>query len=617
MRWQFLIFGMLVAALPVTAQPALTTPAPEPVPADTTPAPPQPEVKVLVAEVQVVQSKAKTPLNAELESQIYKVIKTRPGQTTTRSQLQEDINAVFATGYFSDVKANPQDTPLGVRVTFDVVPNPALTTVVPTTKLKILPQEQIDKIFAEQKGKTLNYGKLQQGVKDVEEWYASQGYVLAKVTDVQSTPDGQVNLSITEGEIEEIRVKGNTRTRDYVITRELTTKPGDIFNRDRIQFELQRVFALNLFKDVSLELNPGKDDKKVIVALKIEEKNTGSLGAGGGVSSIGGLFGTLSYQEQNLGGNGQKAGLDLQVGTQQTQFNINFTDPWLNSDPYHTSLNTSIYARNTFSYIFDQNIGLPNGAGLPRENRLGTSLTFARPLADGWRGTLGSRLERVQLRDYLGSSYVVDQLGNPLTASGTDTDNIFALESSVSRDTRDSLTTTTRGSFLRYGLDQTVPVLSGAFYTRLRADYSTFTPAPGLLPIGDGQQILAFNTSLGTILGLFPPYEAFTLGGNNSVRGFFEGTLGTGRSFMTNTAEIRTPLFDPISGVLFLDYGTDLGSAASVLGSPAIVRGKPGSGLGYGFGFRLQSPLGPLRIDLGLNTVTSGSQVHFGLGEKF
>ena len=119
------------------------------------------------------------------------------------------------------------------------------------------------------------------------------------------------------------------------------------------------------------------------------------------------------------------------------------------------------------------------------------------------------------------------------------------------------------------------------------------------------------------MIGLFPPYEAWTLGGGNSVRGFFEGDLGSGRSFLIQTAELRTPIVDPVSGVLFLDYGTDLGSAAGVLGSPAIVRGKAGSGLGYGAGLRLQSPLGPLRIDLGFNSVTSGSQIHFGLGEKF
>jgi outer membrane protein insertion porin family len=65
----------------------------------------------------------------ELEEEIFRVIKTRPGQATTRSQLQEDVNAIFATGYFSSVNVQPEDTPLGVRVTFVVEPNPVLRNV--------------------------------------------------------------------------------------------------------------------------------------------------------------------------------------------------------------------------------------------------------------------------------------------------------------------------------------------------------------------------------------------------------------------------------------------------------------------------------------------------------
>ena len=76
------------------------------------------EARVLVSEV-VVAGAGKR----ELEDEVYRVIKTRPGQTTTKSQLQEDINAIFATGYFATVQAEPKDTNLGVQVTFQVGPN--------------------------------------------------------------------------------------------------------------------------------------------------------------------------------------------------------------------------------------------------------------------------------------------------------------------------------------------------------------------------------------------------------------------------------------------------------------------------------------------------------------
>ncbi|NEO28285.1 MAG: BamA/TamA family outer membrane protein, partial [Kamptonema sp. SIO4C4] len=67
---------------------------------------------------------------------------------------------------------------------------------------------------------------------------------------------------------------------------------------------------------------------------------------------------------------------------------------------------------------------------------------------------------------------------------------------------------------------------------------------------------------------------------------------------------------------LFVDYGTDLGTGDNVPGNPAGVRGKPGDGLGYGVGVRIQSPLGPIRVDYGLND-QGDSRIHFGIGERF
>ena len=117
-------------------------------------------------------------------------------------------------------------------------------------------------------------------------------------------------------------------------------------------------------------------------------------------------------------------------------------------------------------------------------------------------------------------------------------------------------------------------------------------------------------------MGELPPYEAFPLGGGNSVRGYEEGAVGSGRSFLLGTAEYRFPLFSEfLSGALFMDYGTDLGSGDSVPGNPAGIRGKPGSGFGYGAGVRVRTPLGALRLDYGLSE--EGSRFHFGFGERF
>jgi outer membrane protein insertion porin family len=131
-----------------------------------------------------------------------------------------------------------------------------------------------------------------------------------------------------------------------------------------------------------------------------------------------------------------------------------------------------------------------------------------------------------------------------------------------------------------------------------------------------GGETLAFNVQAGTVFGDLPPYEAFALGGTNSVRGYQQGDVGAGRSFVQATAEYRFPIFSILGGALFVDVGSDLGTGDDVPGEPAEVRDKPGSGFGYGAGVRVQSPLGPIRVDFGLND-DGDSRIHFGIGERF
>jgi outer membrane protein insertion porin family len=179
----------------------------------------------------------------------------------------------------------------------------------------------------------------------------------------------------------------------------------------------------------------------------------------------------------------------------------------------------------------------------------------------------------------------------------------------------------------------------------------------------------------GVIVGDLPPYEAFPIGGTNSVRGYSEGEraallpahqgglrpglgaaarpaptrarnalpfprriskracpgrnptlnpptpnpqpraggVGSGRSFVAGSAELRVPLVAPVEATLFGDYGSDLDSGASVLGDPAGARGKPGSGYGYGAGVRIDTPIGPLRLEYAFNDRRQ-TKFHLGIG---
>ncbi|WYL93211.1 MAG: BamA/TamA family outer membrane protein [Gloeotrichia echinulata IR180] len=651
---------------PTGTQKPKPSPTPSPTPSQDNPNPPvgtpvfpttpetsdTAEPRVLVSEVAVKSETGQ--LSRELEDQVYKVIRTQAGRTTTRSQLQEDINAIFGTGFFSNVQAQPEDTPLGVRVSFVVQPNPTLTKVQiqanpGTSVASVLPANTADEIFREQYGKILNLRDLQESIKKLTKQYQDKGYVLANVIgSPQVSETGVVTLQVAEGVVEDIRIrfrnkdgqetddKGKPirgRTQEYIIKREVELKPGQVFNRNTVQKDLQRIFGLGLFEDVNVSLDPGTDPSKVNVVVNVAERNSGSIAAGAGISSSSGLFGTISYQEQNLNGRNQKLGTEIQVGQRELLFDLRFTDPWIDGDIYRTSYTTNLFRRSSISLIFDgkdNNIETytPGGTGgdRPRVLRLGGGVTFTRPLSPNpyqfseWTASAGLQYQRVSTRDADGNvrtqgtvyrNGVPSQLV-PLSQSGTGQDDLLLLQFGAQRDARNNPLQPTSGNYLRFGLDQSLPIGQGnIFLTRLKGSYSQYIPVQ-LISLGKGPQTLAFNIQGGTVLGDLPPYEAFTLGGSNSVRGYEDGILSSGRSYVQASLEYRFPVISIVNGALFFDFGSDLGSSTAA----GEILNKNGTGYGYGVGVRVQSPLGPIRIDYGINDEGS-SRINFGIGERF
>ncbi|ERN42337.1 outer membrane protein/protective antigen OMA87 [Rubidibacter lacunae KORDI 51-2] len=595
---------------------------------------PQPvaEPRVLVAEVLV------EGVDGELQDLVYATTRVAPGRVTTRSQLQADVNAIFGTGVFSNVRVQPVDTPLGVRITFIVEANPVLREVVVETlprsqDERVLPQEVVNEIFSDEYGETLNLRILQDDIDDLNAWYQENGYDLAQVVDdPEVSEDGIVTLTVAEGVIADIRVQffdedgapDDGRTRDFIVTREIQLQPGDVYNRDTAQEDLERVFGLGLFDDARLSFQPGDDPATAIVTVELVEGNSGSLAAGVGISSSTGVFGTVSYQEQNIGGNNQDLGVEFQVGERDLLFDFSFRDPWIGGDNHRTSYRLNAFRRRSISVIFDNgetDVDLPNG-DTPRVRRTGGGVNFSRPLISDpfdesdWRLSAGFDYQRVSIRDSDGDLTPRDELGNLLSFDESGRDDLFTLSFSAARDKRDDSLDPTSGSFLSLRFEQTLPIGSGSILSsRLRANYSFYIPV-NFLRFSDGPQAFAFNVQAGTHVGDLPPYEAFALGGIDSVRGYERGGVGSGKSFAQASVEYRFPIFNILSGVLFFDYATDIGTGKDVPGNPAGARDKPGDGFGYGGGVRVRSPLGALRLDVGVND-DGDTRVHFGIGQRF
>jgi outer membrane protein insertion porin family len=608
----------------------------------------------LVSEV-VVEGVDGSADAAKLRDAVYDAIRTQPGQPSTSSQLQADLNAIFATGFFSKVDFRPEDTPLGVRVTFVVTPNPVLQSV-KADGVTVLKQADLDRIFTPYYGKILNFNELQVGVKELNKFYQDKGYILAQVVDAtQVSPEGQVTLAVAEGIVDgiqvqflnadrqptntdkdgkEVPVKG--RTKPYIITREFSLKPGDVFNRNEAQKSLERLSQLGLFQDASLAFQPSPNDpRKVIIVANVVESNSGSIGASGGLSSSSGLFGSVTFGQDNFRGQNQKLRSEVTLGQKDFSFDLGFTDPWIKGDPFRTGYSVNLFRRRSISLIYsggDTDINLPNG-DTPRLLRLGGGVEFTRPLSKNvfepseWTGSLGVQYQRISIRDKDGDTADRDELGNDLTFSGKNFDDLLTVRLGMARDRRDNKVQTLSGALTRFSVEQSIPLGAGSILmNRVRASHSQYIPVRFLKftegcrkpkAKADCPQTLAFNVQAGTILGELPPYEAFALGGSSSVRGWREGEVGSGRTFIQGTAEYRFPVFSFVGGALFADFATDIGSGDSVPGNPAGARDKPGSGYGVGLGVRVKSPLGPIRVDYTILSNGGDQKFQFGIGERF
>jgi outer membrane protein insertion porin family len=196
--------------------------------------------------------------------------------------------------------------------------------------------------------------------------------------------------------------------------------------------------------------------------------------------------------------------------------------------------------------------------------------------------------------------------------SGSQQDDLLAAQIGLFKDTRDSRLQPSQGSLVRFNAEQSVPIGDSKIaLTKLSGNYTQYVPV-NFLNFDKGPQSLSFNIQGGTNLGDLPPYEAFPLGGVSSVRGYEEGGLAAGRSYVRLSSEYQFPIVSILGGSIFADYGTDLGTGSSVLGNPAGSRGKPGSGFGYGAALRVNSPFGPLQLNYGLND-RGETRIQFGL----
>ncbi|AFZ17750.1 BamA/TamA family outer membrane protein [Allocoleopsis franciscana] len=558
----------------------------------------------------------------ELQQLVLSTIGTRAGGSTNQSQLDKDIAAILNTGYFANARVSKTVNRDGWNVVFQV--EPVVVRSLQLSGNQVLTSDVANTIFQSQLGQQVSPTALRQGFEQLSQWYKDNGYVLAQVAAIQPNRSGVLAVDVAEGMVGDINFRfldkdgkpTQGRTKEDFLKRELKLKSGEVFRVDVARQDLQQLYKLGLFDNANVSLNG--DARQVDVTYDLIERSARGVNVGGGYSPSSGLFGTINYRDQNFGGVNKQLGLNAQIGAKDFQFDGNFTSPYRASNPDMPGYSVNGFRRRGISQTFDDDFqNQTNEAGnyeQPREGQIGGGISLNKPVGE-WDGSLGLNYTRTSIRDRNGNIISTDSFGNPVSFSGTGVDDLLAVTAGVTRDERNNPYNPTQGSLLSLTTQQSIPVGNGnILMNRVQANYSQYTPV-NILGTKD-PQVLAFNVQGGTTIGDLPPYMAYNLGGINSVRGYGTGDLASGRSFVLASAEYRIPVFNPVGAVLFADFGSDLGSGSSVLGEPGVVRGKPGTGFGYGAGVRVNSPVGIIRADYAF-TDKGDSRVQFGLGQRF
>ncbi|WP_304101955.1 BamA/OMP85 family outer membrane protein, partial [Phascolarctobacterium succinatutens] len=307
------------------------------------------------------------------EAEIAAALKTKPGMQFTEAGLSEDLSAIYDLGWFYDLRPEFKTVPEGVQVIYHVMENPVYqkTDVEGNT---VLNKQRVASFFDLEQGKIANLKDINKCVQKLEEEYRSNGYILARVTDVHMEKDGTLKVAVNEGIVEGFKVKGNVKTKDYVVTREMKLKKGEPFNAKAARRSMQRVYNLGYFEDVNIKLNPGREPNGVEVEISVVEMNTGTFGIGAGYSNADGFVGMVSIGDKNFRGIGDKINLRWEFGGEDNKnYDFSYTRPWL--DDKETSATINLY--DITNEYADYNIDGDEIARYDKKRR-GQEITFSR-----------------------------------------------------------------------------------------------------------------------------------------------------------------------------------------------------------------------------------------------
>jgi len=448
------------------------------------------------------------------------------------------------------------------------------------------------KIFSKQ--------RLDEDNSNIRSLYFDKGYIFAEVNQSTSLDpqSGKVDvaLSVDEGVvayIDKIKIKGNIKTKDIVVRRELRMMPGDRFDGAKMRRSRERLKNLGFFEEVSYDVEPSASkaaDKRNLI-VQVKESKTGEFSFGGGYSTIDQLVGFIEVEQKNFDwknfptftGAGQDLKVHFEAGSIKQNMYLSFTEPWIFDYPVSFGFDgykTEHKRETDVGYGYD-------------EKRLGGDLRLGKEFSDFLRGDV------IYSREDITISNIDDNASNELKKErGKNT--VSKIGTGLTYDTRDNVNDPTRGYMINGFLEEAGSFMGGT------KDFYRFTGKASYdIPL-IFNSVLEFRGQTGWVDAYgdsteVPIYERFFAGGAYTIRGYNERKVGPvdpgsddplgGNSMMVGTIEYTFPLIQYIRAATFYDVG----NVWSKMGD----WGKGDFKSGMGVGVRVKTPIGPIRLDYG------------------
>jgi outer membrane protein insertion porin family len=487
-------------------------------------------------------------------------------------------------------------------------------------------------------GETYRPSEADDTIREAYGWYGERGYIHARISKAEDVEEGnkvRITFHVDESEparVGQIRITGNERTKEKVIRRELSIRPGDLYRTSEVIASQRSVANLGFFDGPGVQFAESTDPNDVDLIFNVKERQTGRAGVGVSSTSDKGITGFLELTNGNLLGNGQYLDLKWEFGKKTSEVVLGFTEPWfldrhlsLGFDVYDTDdkrvygdLPTSFYDE-TFDGTpeYDPVVNCENCDRyyVVQRDRRGGDVRIGWPFLGSRFTTIYGKytLEQFKLKEYATiTSDVVDSLGQVIDTNSADYSRYdpgwewrSGVTATIVRRSTDRRFHPHVGNYSRATAELFGAALGGDVeYQRYVIDSREFMPSIWMTT-------LMLRARAGIVTGYGDPATVpedtrFELGGVgvNGVRGYEnndilpEGSdLYGGRTMLLGSAELQFPITNeteqiPVYGLFFVDAGNTWDSWADT---------DPGKLYwGAGAGVRVEMPvLGNLGIDMG------------------